>query len=245
LAAERDLAALPVLPLISATMRHAPWIFPELAGKRWARADLDALARAQFPDTHRANPLNDPWVCDFWIKSVADRLGADHTWGGWLENRAHLWRGHYLPPEGSIHLGVDLNVPPGTVVLTPLAGEVLHAVPCRALGGGWGGWFVLRADEPRCGAEYLLFGHLAHAGLPEQGTLLAAGAPVGRVGLPHENGGWYPHVHVQAMSAEAWNLVRHDLDTLLDGYGPAQAGLAELFPNPAPLMGLPRGGATA
>jgi len=220
-------------------MRDSPWIFPELVGKRWARAELDALARAQFPDTRRANPLNDPWVCDGWVKSVADRLGADHTWGGWLEDRAHLWRGHYLPPGGSIHLGIDLNVPAGTAVLSPLAGEVLHAVPCRALGGGWGGWFVLRADAPRCGADYLLFGHLAHAGLPVQGTRLAAGAPVGRVGMPDENGGWYPHLHLQAMSAEAWNLVRHDLDTLLDGYGFPAAGLEHLFPDPAPLAGLP------
>jgi murein DD-endopeptidase MepM/ murein hydrolase activator NlpD len=130
-------------------------------------------------------------------------------------------------------------VPAGTTVLAPVSGEVMHAVPCRALGGGWGGWFVLRADAPRCGADYLLFGHLAHAGLPVQGTRLAAGAPVGRVGMPDENGGWYPHLHLQAMSTEAWNLVRRDPDTLLDGYGFPAAGLEHLFPDPAPLAGLP------
>jgi hypothetical protein len=77
----------------------------------------------------------------------------------------------YLPPGCAVHLGIDLNVPAGTPVLTPLSGRVIHAMPCQALGGGWGGWFVLRADTPRCGAAYLVFGHLAHRGLP---PLLAA-----------------------------------------------------------------------
>jgi len=224
---------------MNGAMSRAPSIFPELAGRRWAGAGLDALARAQFPDTRRGNPLNEPWICDAWVRSVADRSGADHTWGGWMEDRAHLWRGHYLPPGCSIHLGIDLNVPAGTLVLTPLAGEVLHAVPCRALGGGWGGWFVLRAEAPRHGADYLLFGHLAHARLPRPGTRLAAGSPVGRVGMPQENGGWFPHLHLQSLSAEAWRQVQRDPDELLDGYGYPQPGLARLFPDPAPLLGLP------
>ena len=76
---------------------EAPWIFPALAGRRWVGANLDAIARIDFPATDHGNPLNDPWFCDHWVGEVATRLGADHSWGGWLEDRAHLWRGHYLP----------------------------------------------------------------------------------------------------------------------------------------------------
>jgi murein DD-endopeptidase MepM/ murein hydrolase activator NlpD len=219
-------------------MPEAPWIFPALADRRWARANLDALARVEFPAGAEPNPLNDPGFCDRWVSAVATRLGAEHCWGGWLEDRAHLWRGHYLPEGCTIHLGIDLNVPAATTVLAPISGEVMHAVPCRALGGGWGGWCVLRADAPEEGAEYVLLGHLAHAGLPRAGTHLARGTPVGIIGTHEENGGWYPHLHLQAMSGEAWEAVQHAPDALLDGYGYADASLSRLFPNPAPLAGL-------
>ena len=121
-------------------------------------------------------------------------------------------------------------------MLTPLSGDVIHAVPCEALGGGWGGWFVLRADTPRCGASYLLFGHLAHRGLPRQGERLTEGSLAGVIGAPDENGGWYPHLHLQALSAAAWDAVQHAPDTLLDGYACAAANLDRLFPDPAPLV---------
>ena len=141
--------------------------------------------------------------------------------------------------RGAIHLGIDLNAPAGASVLTPLAGQVMHAVPCREQGGGWGGWFVLRADAPRCGAAYLLFGHLAHRGLPRPGDRLAEGAPVGSIGTPEENGGWYPHLHLQALSAAAWEAVRHAPDQVLDGYAFPAADLDRLYADPAPLVGLP------
>jgi hypothetical protein len=220
------------------SMSETPWIFPALAGRRWAKANLDALARVAFPATDEPNPLNDPWFCDHWVSEVAIRLGADYCWGGWLEDRSHLWRGHYLPDRCTIHLGIDLNVPAGTTVLAPVSGEVMHAVPCRALGGGWGGWFVLRADAPERGAKYVLLGHLAHAGLPQAGAHIARGTPVGVIGTPQENGGWYPHLHMQALSDEAWQAVQHAPDALLDGYGYADATLSRLFPDPAPLAGL-------
>lgn len=220
-------------------MRGGPWIFPELNGRRWACVGLDALARAEFPDSVTANPLNDPWFCDSWVGRITARLGADHSWGGWLEDRSHLWRGHYLPPGCTVHLGIDLNVPAGTLVLAPLAGEVMHAVPCREQGGGWGGWFVLRADKPPGGVDYLLLGHLAHRGLPQPGDRLTAGASVGTIGTPLENGGWYPHLHLQALSTAAWDAVQHDPDRLLDGYAWPGPDLAGQFPDPAQLVGLP------
>ena len=219
-------------------MAEGPWIFPALAGRRWARSDLDALARVEFPATYGRNPLNHPGFCDRWVSKVASRLGADHCWGGWLEDRAHLWRGHYLPDGCTIHLGIDLNAPAGTTVPAPVSGEVVHAVPCCASGGGWGGWFVVRADSPAGSAVYVLLGHLAHAGLPQAGERLVRGTPAGVIGTPHENGGWYPHLHLQAISGDAWEAVQHAPDALLDGYGYADADLSRLFPDPAPLAGL-------
>jgi hypothetical protein len=145
------------------------------------------------------------------------RLGVDHTWGGWLEDRSHLWRGQYLPHGCSIHSGTDLNAPFGITVLTPLSGQVVHAVPCREQGGGWGGWFVLRADTPHRGADYLLFGHMAQQALPG-----------------------YPRLHLQSLSAAAWAAVQRDPDSLLVGYAFPAVDLGRQFADPAPLVGLPR-----
>ena len=88
---------------------EAPWIFPALAGRRWVGANLDAIARIDFPATDHGNPLNDPWFCDHWVGEVATRLGADHSWGGWLEDRAHLWRGHWGKLKIRVHAGIGIN----------------------------------------------------------------------------------------------------------------------------------------
>jgi hypothetical protein len=58
------------------------------------------------------------------------------------------------------------------------------------------------------------------------------------IGTPEENGGWYPHLHLQALSGAAWEAVQHAPDALLDGYGYSDEPLGSLFPDPAPLAGL-------
>jgi hypothetical protein len=61
----------------------------------------------------------------------------------------------------------------------------------------------------------------------------------GNIDSPEENGGWYPHLHLQSLSSAAGESVRHDPDTLLDGYAFPAAHLDCLFADPAPLVGLP------
>jgi hypothetical protein len=68
---------------------------------------------------------------------------------------------------------------------------------------------------------------------------LPEGAPVGTIGTPEANGGWYPHLHLQSLSAAAWEAVQRDPDTLLDGYSFPAADLDVRFADPAPLVGLP------
>jgi len=219
-------------------MSEGPWILPALARRRWGRVDLDALARADFPATEGTNPLNDPVVCGEWVRRVAARAGAHYCWGGWLEDRAHLWRGHYLPTGCTTHLGIDLNAPAETLVLSPVSGEVVLMARSHAPVGGWGGWLVVRADRAEGGAAYVLIGHLAHAGLPPAGARITRGASIGVIGSPEENGGWHPHLHLQAITGEAWEAVSRAPDLLLDGYSYPGAALRRLYPDPAPLTGL-------
>ncbi len=111
----------------------------------------------------------------------------------------------------TIHLGLDLFLPPGAPVYAPLDG-IVHSVADHAGPLDYGPTVVLEhrvtADlggEPAGpGASaplvfYTLYGHLARASL----EMLRAGQPVRRgerigwVGDRDVNGGWPPHVHVQ------------------------------------------------
>ena len=112
-------------------------------------------------------------------------------------------------------------------------------VPCLEQGGGWAAASccgpIRRVDAPPS-CYSVIWGH---QGLPRRGYRLAQGTPGGNIDLPEENGGWYPHLHLQSLSSAAGELVRHDPDTLPDGYAFPAAHLDCLFADPAPLVGLP------
>jgi hypothetical protein len=194
----------------------APLLFPALATASWVEVDLDALARRDFPDGD--NPLNDAVICTTWVCELAKGLGVDFTLGGFMEDRSHLWRGHYHDPAVMRHLGVDYNVPEGTEVVAPVACMVERVLREKGVWGGWGGFVVLRLHEPVAEGAFLMLGHLDHVALPEPGRVLAAGDVLARVGGPAENGGWYPHLHAQLVTDRAWTQHDGRMEEM-DGYG--------------------------
>lgn len=112
---------------------------------------------------------------------------------------------HDLFAEGAerrcVHLGVDLGGPPGVAVHAPAAGEVVYA-GVNPADGDYGHVLVTRHTTAWPGATgpwFLLFGHLSAASLAlsKAGRRVDAGAVLGWLGEPTENGGWPPHVHVQ------------------------------------------------
>jgi len=189
---------------------------PTLARRRWTPVDLDALAREAYGGAS-PSPLNDPLACARFVEGAAAALGADHTYGGYLERRDALWAGHYHDPAAMRHLGIDLNAPAGTPVAAAADCRVAAIVRDLDQAGGWGGLVLFELDAPYRGVRHLLYAHLAHDGLPEVGARLALGDRVGRIGTAAENGGWYPHLHLQCLS-EAW--VGAGFPSGLDGYGP-------------------------
>jgi 4-aminobutyrate aminotransferase-like enzyme/Ser/Thr protein kinase RdoA (MazF antagonist) len=138
----------------------------------------------------------------------------------------------------TVHLGVDLFAPAGTPVHAPLAGTV-HLVGNNDAPLDYGGVAVLRHETGEGDTFFTLYGHLAPASLSSlhAGTVLAAGAPFARLGEPHENGGWTPHVHLQ--------VVLDDLGLGLDFPGVCRAAETgfwqELSPDPTGLAGVPAG----
>ncbi len=209
-----------------------PRVMKTTQNDRWGEVNLNTLA-AQTVGFVSPNPLIDPSFCEQWVETQTKKLDLDHTWGGYGEDRSCLWNGHYLPPGHLVHLGVDLNVPINTPVHMPVAGVVAFVEANTDLGGGWGGWVVVKLNNAVGPIAALLFGHLAHASLPALGAVLAQGDVVGRVGRKSENGGWFPHLHLQALSLEAFEYYMDGRMEELDGYAPK---LSDWFPDPISVL---------
>ncbi|KNY17359.1 hypothetical protein AKG11_08950 [Shinella sp. SUS2] len=133
------------------------------------------------------------------------------------------------------HLGLDLFMASGTKLYTPLPATVV-SVEIEKDPLGYGCLIALRHEPEDCPPFVSLWGHLAHEALGrlKAGERLEAGALVGEMGAPTENGGWAPHLHLQ-LSADT-NLSA----TEILGVGePRYLDVwAELFPDASTFAGI-------
>jgi 4-aminobutyrate aminotransferase-like enzyme/Ser/Thr protein kinase RdoA (MazF antagonist) len=140
------------------------------------------------------------------------------------------------PEWRTVHLGIDVGVPAGTAIHAPLAGTV-HSFRDNDAPGDYGPTIVLEhpAIDGRP-AFWTLFGHLSRTSLTglRVGQGVEAGARIGWLGDVAENGGWWPHVHVQ--------VICDLLDKAGDFQGVARPAEREVMlsvsPDPSPLLGL-------
>ena len=124
--------------------------------------------------------------------------------GGYMEPRALYGTEAYdrLGNNGkesrTVHLGIDLWVPPGTPVHALFDGEVVVAVD-DAGDKEYGGLIILKhgGDLP----FYTLHGHqtVESALKLKAGDQIKKGERVGVIGNYPENGNWAPHLHFQLM----------------------------------------------
>lgn len=218
-------------------MPYKPIIFPTLNNATWAEVDLGNCSMDDFPHLDKDNQLLEPQFCEDWVKKIAQNLGVDFTWGGHFEDRKHLWSGFYNEAEKVTHLGIDYNVPSGTPVAAPQNCVVVHAWKDISGSNGWGGRLILKLDEPWQNAPYLVLGHLAHDNLPKEGAIFKKGDVITVTGEPHENGNWFPHLHVQCVNEAFYQQHIDDL-TLLDGYYLVDGKPHDLAPSAKYLVGV-------
>jgi 4-aminobutyrate aminotransferase-like enzyme len=135
-----------------------------------------------------------------------------------------------------VQLGLDLSVPPGSLVRSPLEATV-HIVARNDAPKDYGPLVILRHAIPSGEELFTLYGHLDPASVAglAPGRVLEAGEAFAKVGAPPENGDWWPHVHVQIIL---------DLLGLGQGFpGVAAAGRRSLWtglsPDPNLLLGVP------
>ena len=168
--------------------------------------------------------------------------GAGVGAGGYAEVRA-IYSGPQFATDGSptgerrtVHLGVDLFVPPGTPVLAPLAGTV-HAFHDNAERHDYGPVVMLRHVTGDGTPFFTLYGHLSRESLAGKtlGAPVAAGDQIATVGAPPVNGDWPPHLHLQ--------LIVDPLELGVDFPGvaaPSRRGVyLSLSPDPNLLLGIP------
>jgi 4-aminobutyrate aminotransferase-like enzyme/Ser/Thr protein kinase RdoA (MazF antagonist) len=107
-----------------------------------------------------------------------------------------------LAERRTIHVGLDLFAEAGTPVFAPFDGAVHLFAEHHAL-QDYGAVIVLRHVTSDGTEFFTLYGHLSRASLEglREGTSVARGAPIGALGVPAENGGWTPHLHLQVITS--------------------------------------------
>lgn len=113
---------------------------------------------------------------------------------------AYEVRGNEGPQWRTVHIGLDIFMPPGTPVYAPLDG-IVHSFQDNANDRDYGPAIIL---EHRINGEltfFTLYGHLTRTSLAglQVGQKIAASQEFCQMGPMPENGNWSPHLHFQVM----------------------------------------------
>jgi murein DD-endopeptidase MepM/ murein hydrolase activator NlpD len=218
-------------------------IFPSLAGKTVAQINMDEEAvrwlAGHYNNASPAgkNPLLNPTNCQQMLDECHQRLNVVWSYGGYLEDRRHIWSGSYLDQSGNyIHLGIDFNVPQGTKIICELDVDIIIVDDDRDEDGGWGQRIITR-PQPDSLDIIFIYSHLQNIGV-NPGSRVSAGATLAEVGGPPHNGNWHPHLHIQAICRDFFYDLLLDRFHELDGYG-APDKLEEwkiYFPDPLSIL---------
>lgn len=100
----------------------------------------------------------------------------------------------------TIHIGLDVFLPAGEPVFSPLDG-VIHSLRDNAARLDYGPCVIVEHDAGGM-PFWTLYGHLSRASLEglRPGMRIAAGRPLGAIGAYPENGDWPPHLHFQVIT---------------------------------------------
>jgi 4-aminobutyrate aminotransferase-like enzyme/Ser/Thr protein kinase RdoA (MazF antagonist) len=199
-----------------APSRHAPAVEAWLASHRKEIGPLVAadLSKAVVFDLSVGSPELESPAAAADTAGMTEKIfakmraaGAPAAIGRYDEARLIYQSAAFRGPEGehpemrTVHLAVDIFLPPGAPVLAPLPGRV---VSCRdnATRLDYGPTIILEHAPEGAPVFYTLYGHLTRDSLEHlsPGQSLARGQTIGRIGKRPENGDWPPHVHFQIVT---------------------------------------------
>ncbi len=160
------------------------------------------LSAASLELDSRLHPADEPAFSGF-IFGEMKKAGAEVGVGGYNEPRM-CYLGSQFSREGSdgpewrtVHIGMDLFLPPGAPVFAPLEG-VVHSFADNALPLDYGPAIILQHDAGGV-PFYTLYGHLSRESLAGlgAGARITRGQKIAEIGAASVNGGWPPHLHFQ------------------------------------------------
>lgn len=192
-------------------MRLYQLLFPTLKDRRWGYVNFGEEAFV-----YKA----DPELSYDWIFKIYQSMNIEFSYGGYMEDRSFLMRNQYQKPGETWHLGIDFTVPAGTPVHLPVDAVLRSSCVDPDQNGGWGGKAIF---ETRLG--YLILGHLNEI---EPKNEYKAGDLIGTIAEFDKNGGWFPHLHVQAVSLR---YTQSDPE-VIDGYSSLYTGIEKDCPRP-------------
>src|SRR5215469_10121615 len=136
----------------------------------------------------------------------------------------------------TIHLGIDLFVPPGSNVHAPIDG-VIHTIADNRAPGDYGPVVILRHAVADAKEFFTLYGHLSRTSIKKLavGQRVAKGQVFATIGAVTENGGWPPHLHLQIMI----DLLELNEDFPGVALGSQRSLWKSLCPDPNLLLGIP------
>jgi len=138
-------------------------------------------------------------------------------YSGFLEDRSDIWE-NFEDSKKMVHLGIDINLKENTLIKSPFNAFVFHIFNDFSDKNGWGTRIILKLEKKWNECEYLLIGHLNNdENIPKIKTLVKQEDVIGSVANSNQNGGWFPHIHVQLMKKEFIELYIDNLDQI-DGY---------------------------
>jgi 4-aminobutyrate aminotransferase-like enzyme/Ser/Thr protein kinase RdoA (MazF antagonist) len=176
------------------------------------------------------------------IEEELKRANAEVGVGRYDEPRplytSPLFANSSVPTEErrTVHIAIDLFVPPGANVRAPLAG-VIHTLADNQAPLDYGPVVILRHVAGNGKDFFTLYGHLSRKSIRQLsvGQSVAKGQAFAQLGTDQENGGWSPHLHIQ--------LIVDLLELDRDFPGVARASEREIWkslcPDPNLLLGIP------
>lgn len=139
------------------------------------------------------------------------------------------------PEWRTVHIGIDIGAAPGTAIHAPLGGTI-HSLRDNDAPGDYGPTVVLEHRSSDHPTFWTLYGHLSRESLGRLavGQRIAAGDQFARLGAVEENGGWWPHVHVQVIC----DMFGRNGDFQGVARPNERAVMVSVSPDPSPLLGL-------
>jgi 4-aminobutyrate aminotransferase-like enzyme/Ser/Thr protein kinase RdoA (MazF antagonist) len=146
-----------------------------------------------------------------WTEEIFARMkraGAKVGIGRYNEPRAvyrspaFAWPGNDGPEWRTVHIGLDLFLPAGTPVFSPLDG-VVHSFRNNAAPFDYGPAIILQHTVAGGSLTFFtLYGHLSLDSLDglSEGMRVRQGAQIARIGNFPVNGNWPPHLHFQIIA---------------------------------------------